>query len=92
MPESLTIQKIADAAGDSINQTPAGITPSVGFVFPGAKWTKSGKHKIGGENSPQGDIVNEDEYGIYVIFDAIDVLAWAVANGAQNQYSNSQFI
>jgi hypothetical protein len=75
------ILKLARAAINSINNTPDGITPTVVIKLPG-KWDASKFKYLDGPKSPQGNIVKEDYEGVYVIFDAVDILAWCVANGA----------
>lgn len=77
----MNILELAQAAVDSVNSTPAEITPTLSIKLPG-KWGKSRRKYLAGPKSPQGDIVQEQIDGVIVIFDAMDVLIWCAKKGA----------
>lgn len=77
----MEILELTQAAINALNNTPNGITPTVVIKMPG-KWGTSKLKYLDGPKSPQGNIVKEDYEGVYVIFEAIDILAYCVAKGA----------
>lgn len=82
----MNLVELAKLSIKSINETPKDITPTICLIMPGA-WRRSNKKKlVPNGKSPIGDIVQETSDGVWVIFDATDVLAWCIASsGGQIQ-------
>jgi len=55
------------------------VSNSLFLQLPG-KWGKSDYRHLAGANSPKGEIVQASVGTVVVCFDAVDVLAWCVAN------------
>ena len=55
------------------------VSSNLFLQLPG-KWGKSNHRYLAGENSPKGQIVQAFVGKVVVCFDAVDVLAWCVAN------------
>jgi len=73
----MNIQTLAESAGKRIND---GLEDIV-LVLP---WSKSKRHRyLAGSKSSKGEIVGGSIEGHVVAFNAIDVLAFCVANGAK---------
>lgn len=49
------------------------------------KWRMSNNKYLAGPKSPLGRIVQESVDGVTVIFEALDILAWCVAQGVNVQ-------
>ena len=77
----MNVQQLAGYAINAINKTPKQLPPTLMLRLPG-KWGASDKHPIVPGSQCVGDIVQEFSNEVTVIFDAIDLLAWCVANGA----------
>lgn len=77
----MNVLELAKAAIDTLNDAPKEIEPNIVLKMPG-RWGISRKKYLAGPKSPQGDIVKEDHEGVYVVFDAMDILIWCAANGA----------
>jgi hypothetical protein len=78
----VNIIELTEAAIKSLNENTTSIPSSVILIMPG-EWGMSNKKYLAGPKSPQGQIVQESyDKKLTVIFDAMDVLAWCVAKGA----------
>lgn len=77
------LQRLAQIAGESINTTPEEFEPTLHLFIQGKQGDETGKVRLTGPESPQGEIVEENTGGVKAIFNAIDVLAWCVAHGAK---------
>lgn len=82
----MEILELAQAAINSLNNTPDWMNPTVVIKMPG-KWGTSNLKYLDGPESPQGNIAKEDHEGVYVVFEAIDILAYCVAKGAPIELS-----
>lgn len=79
----MTLEELAQEAAKAINQTPPGFEAKITLIMPG-QWGKSNKKRLVSKGKcPVGYIINEDETGLWVHFDALDVLAYCVANGVR---------
>lgn len=81
--KKINLLELALAASNSLTNTPSPIPPTIAIKMTG-EWGTTNQKYLNGANSPMGNIVKEDEDGVYVIFDAIDVLAYCTAKGVVN--------
>lgn len=72
----MDIVLLAKKAMEVINDP---VSSNLFFNMPG-KWGKSNHRHLAGPNSPKGEIVQSFVDTVVVRFDAVDVLAWCVAN------------
>lgn len=94
MGQTTTVQALAESAARVINRVSSGIpvpipgNPRLQLV---KEFARNGnipqKTRLAGKGSPMGTVQgycrSEGKVSLYfVVFDAIDILAWAVANGA----------
>jgi hypothetical protein len=61
-------------AQKSVDETPNGFEPKIDLIIPG-RWGKSNKKRLA-KGSPVGDIVQETQAGLTVIFNAKEILEW----------------
>lgn len=87
----MTIQELADAAIKALSYESPVPLPGpamVQLVMPAGKHESSRTRLVKGQKSPWGRVlcyngVENGKHTMRVNFDALDVLAWAVANGAK---------
>lgn len=94
MKEITTVQTLAESAAQAINRVSSGLpvplsgNPRLQLVKEFSRNTQiPQKTRLAGKGSPMGTVQgycrSEGKVSLYfVVFDAIDILAWAVANGA----------
>lgn len=80
----MTSTELAQAAQDSIRNTPQPMKPCVIFLMNG-RWGKRNHRRLLGAKSPLGEIVQENPAGIVVIFDAVEVLDFCKENGFRGE-------
>ncbi len=85
----MDINDLAQSAISAINNTPHGFSPGITLNMPG-EWGKRDTRRLAGVKSPLGTIVQSFAGSITVQFDAIDILAYCVANGVQINETTNQ--
>lgn len=81
----MTFQELAEQAIKAISETPKPFEPKITLIMPG-QWRKTNKKRMFPKGKcPVGDIVQETDAGLTVLFNAVDVLAFCVANGVKIQ-------
>lgn len=78
MKTTISIPQLAIEAVKAINQPVS--SKSLFLKMPG-KWGRNDYRYLSGRKSPKGKIIQSFVGGVIVHFDAIDILAWCVANG-----------
>ncbi len=70
----MDIKELAELAIKTINETPKPMRPRFVLVFPDMEWQENPRITTNG-TGPVGKPVQETNDGLWVIFDAVDVLA-----------------
>lgn len=78
-----TLNELAKAAIDSLNDSP--LSDGSVILEMSGKWGASKRRYLAGPKSPQGDVIQEKPGSVMVLFSALDLLAWCVANGVDVQ-------
>lgn len=79
----MTLEELAVQAIESINETPKPFEAKLTLIMPGV-WRKSNKKRLMPKGKcPIGSIVQETNNGLTVLFDAVDILAFCIANGVE---------
>lgn len=78
--DAIDLAALAKLVIESINATPKPFPARITLIFPGMEWQEKPRLTTN-RTGPVGYPVQEGEDGLWVVFDALDVLAWLTANG-----------
>lgn len=75
----MTIKELTTLAIEAISETPKPIDPKIVLIMPGERGKLNKKRLLPSGKRPIGEIIEETNNGLSVVFNAIDILAFCIS-------------